>query len=824
MDGNLARTEEKLGFDRVRRAITERCCTDYAAARVENESFCTNPSQIRLRLQLTDEMRLICMFEDSFPTSGFVDALPFLELLEDEGSRIDVLSLGKLKTHLDTIRKITAFFASVKDGVYPKLKKMASRVTVYPEVLRRIENILDKYGEVRDSASDELFSIRRDMRSKEGSIAKKAAAVLARAQAEGAADADAQVVVREGKYLVPVAAAFKRKVSGYVYGESATGKTFFIEPAEVIELENDLAGLRFAETREIERILLEFSEFLRPYLPEIILSAQFAGEIDFIMAKARTALSYRAGMPIVSEDGNLRLRKARHPLLEAALAKEGKEIVPLTLSLSPEKHILLISGPNAGGKSVCLKTAGLLQYMFQWGMLVPTSETSELPVFDRICVSIGDDQNLESDLSTYSGFLSDMRQMLSEADSRTMVLIDEFGSGTEPAAGGAIAEAILSEIDKRGCYGVITTHYTNLKLYASGAQTGVINGAMMFDAARIEPLFQLETGLPGNSFAFELARKMGLPEAIVKDAEARAGEEYVGIERNLRKIVRRRKALDEKLQKVKHTDRELESLTEEYRTLLEEVRSQKKDIIENAKREAEDIVKGAGKQVEKTIREIKESQAEKGRTKEVRAELQGFLGAIAQKKTRDEYIERKLEKLEKKQARKGGEKQAPSMPEAPKPEPLKVGEKVRVKSSGMVGEVSKASSKTITVIIGNISSTMPADAAERISASEYREVSRRSFERPRQRYDAGLSERKLRFKPEIDLRGERLQDALDAVVRYIDDAQMLGMPSVRIIHGKGTGVLHEEIQKYLRTVPGVGSVADEDIRHGGSGVTIVTFD
>ena len=543
--------------------------------------------------------------------------------------------------------------------------------------------------------------------------------------------------------------------------------------------------------------------------------------MDFLMAKARTALDLRAGMPVIADDGTLNLRKARHPLLEKALAKEGREIVPQSVTLNPSKHILLISGPNAGGKSVCLKTVGLLQYMFQWGMLIPTSESSELPVFERIAVSIGDDQSLENDLSTYSSFLADMKEMLSFADARTLVLIDEFGSGTEPAAGGAIAESILAELDRRGAYGVITTHYTNLKLYASGADTGVVNGAMLFDAARIEPLFQLETGLPGNSFAFELARKMGLPEAIVHDAETRAGEEYVGIERNLRRIVRRRKALDEKLQKVKSTDKALEGLAARYQKELEDIRDQKKKILDSAKQEAQDIVKGAGRQVERTIREIKESQADKERTKAARQELQGFLGALEQKKTKDEYIDRKLEKLQKKQARKASSGDAPAPVQ--KQGPLKVGEKVKVISSGLVGEVSRVSSKSVTVIIGSISSTMSPDAVERISSNEFREISRKTFAKPQQKVDANITSRKLGFKPEIDLRGARLQEALDEVMHYCDDAQMLGIHSVRIIHGKGTGVLREEIQKFLRTMPGVESVADEDIRHGGTGVTIVTF-
>ena len=815
------RLESKLGFDRIRSIISGHCSTDYAVARVVEEEFSTNPEIIRHRLLLTDEMRLILMFEDSFPTSGYIDALGFLEPLEKEGTSIDVLSLGKLKTLIDTTRKITNFLRSIKDGIYPNLKDLSAPILTFSEVSRRIENILDKYGDIKDSASDELFGIRRSLRDKEASISKRAGAILRQAQADGIADEGASVTIRDGKFLIPVATGSKRRLPGFVFDESSTGKTTFIEPAEIVELENDVLELRFAEMREIEKILFEFTEFVRPYIPELKACAAFIGEVDFLMAKAQTALDFIAGIPVISTDNCLRLRKARHPLLEKALRKEKKQIVPLSVTLTPDKHILLISGPNAGGKSVCLKTVGLLQYMFQWGMLTPTSETSEFPIFDRILVSIGDDQSLENDLSTYSSFLTDMKTMLSLSDSRTLVLIDEFGSGTEPAAGGAIAEAILSEIDHRGVYGVITTHYTNLKLYATSAQTGVTNGAMLFDTARIEPLFQLEPGLPGNSFAFDLARKLGLPESIVKDAENRAGEEFVGIERNLRKIARNRRALDERLQKIKHTDKTLESLTERYQKELEDIRDQKKKILDDARKEAEGIVKDAGKQVEKTIRVIKETKADKEKTKAARLELQGFMDAIARKKTRDEYIEKKLEKIQKRQ------KNAPAGPPEAlvrKAEPLKVGEKVRVIQSGVVGEVSKISSKSVTLIIGSISSTMSPDKVERISSNEFREAVRKDFKPSYQRQDAAITERRLSFKPEIDLRGERLADALDKVMHFADDAIMLGMGNVRIIHGKGTGVLREEIQKYLRTVPGVKSVRDEDIRQGGTGVTIVEFE
>lgn len=812
--------EAKLGFDKIRRIISDRCLTDYAADRVEKEEFSTDRGVIGTRLALTDEMRLIMMFEDSFPTTGYIDAAPFLEPLLKAGSSIDTLSLGKLKTATDTVRKILHFFGGIKDGVYPRLKRMAGQVNSFPEIQRRIESILDKYGDIKDSASDRLLEIRGAMRSREASLSKRAGAVLRKAQEDGIADSDASVSIRDGKFLIPVNSSAKRKLPGFVYDESATGKTTFIEPAEIVELENEIIALRFEEEREIRKILFEFTEFLRPYIPELLSGAKFLGEIDFLMAKAQTALDFIAGVPVISDDGGMELRKARHPLLEKALRVEGRAMVPLTITLTPRKRILLISGPNAGGKSVCLKTTGLLQYMFQWGMLIPTSETSEMMIFDRVFVSIGDDQNIESDLSTYSSFLSQMRDMLSCADEKTLVLIDEFGSGTEPAAGGAIAEAILSEMDRRGVYGVITTHYTNLKLYASGADTSVINGAMLYDAAKIEPLFKLETGLPGNSFAFELARKMRLPESIVKDAERRAGEEFVGIERNLRKIARNRRALDEKLQKVKNSDKALTGLTEKYQKELEDIKSLRESIIASAMQEAEQIVKGAGKQVEKTIRDIKAAQAEKTQTKEAREELQGFLGALEKRKEKEgrdkeNYIDRKLASLQKR-----GAKKAAAAEKEQKSSPLKVGEKVRIKDNGLVGEVSKISNKAVTVIVGNISSTMSPDRVERISSNEFREASRKEFKPVEQKVDRSLTDRRLNFSPELDIRGERLSDALNIVTRYIDDAVMLNMGSVRIIHGKGSGVLREEIQKYLRSIPGL-SVSDEDIRNGGTGVTIV---
>ncbi len=839
------RLEQKLGFDRIRKMISDRCSTEYASGRVYGELFSSDRNEIRRRLLLTDEMRLIMMFEESFPGNGYIDCLSFLKPLENPSSNIDLVSLRKLKTMLETLGKVVRFFEGIKDGVYPNLKKMTAPIIGFPAVQQRIDGILDRFGDVKDTASDELYSIRKSLKDKEGAISRRISSILRKAQEDGIVDSDAGISMRDGKMLIPVSAANKRKIPGFIYDESSSGKTAFIEPAEVVELDNQIKELKFAEGREILKILLDFSDFVRPYVPELTGAAEFLGEIDFLMAKAQVSLDIIAGMPIISDDGQMNIRKARHPLLEKALKRERKEIVPLTVSLNPQKHILLISGPNAGGKSVCLKTVGLLQYMFQWGMLVPTSETSELPVLDRIMVSIGDDQSLDNDLSTYSSFLADMKQMMEKADGRTLVLIDEFGSGTEPAAGGAIAEALLSELDARGTYGVITTHYTNLKLYASG-DTGVVNGAMMFDVKNIAPLFKLEMGLPGNSFAFELARKMGLPENIIKDAENRAGEEFVGIERNLRKIARNRKALDEKLERIRHTDRTLESITDKYQKELLEIKQLKKEIIDKARKEADEIIKGANRQVENTIRTIKEAQAEKEITNEARKELQNFVSVLSKKKEqdqkdRDEYIEKKIKQIDarrererQRKAQRAGEKaqrEAEELiaeqqrEESFRNAPLKAGEKVRIKSNGMVGEVTKVSSKAVTVSIGNIISKMSPDKVERITSNEFKSASKNSVKPAKTvRIDESISERKLNFHTELDVRGERVNDAIEKVMRYVDDAIMLNMSSVRIIHGKGTGALREEIQKFLRSTPGVSSVADEHIQFGGTGVTIVHFD
>lgn len=857
---NAEKIEQKLGFNKIREQIAGRCSTNYAIQRAHTEEVSCKRETIDKRLRLTDEMRVITIFEQSFPRNGYVDTIHFLKPLETPSAVISLGDMINLKQFLGTLKELTLFFRedklnSGKSLKYPNLFRLAAPVIYPPEILYRIDEIVDRHGEVKDTASPQLQEIRRNLREKENSVSRRVQSVLKRAKDEGIVDLDAKVSVREGKILIPVDAGAKKRLPGYVYDESATGKTVYIEPAEVVELNNEVRELYFAQQREIARILAEFSDFVRPFIPELLAGARFVGEIDFLLAKAKIALDMEAGMPIISSEEELKLIRARHPLLEAALKKEGKPIVPLTLTLTPTKHLLIISGPNAGGKSVCLKTTGLLQYMFQWGMLIPASEASELRIFKEIFIDIGDEQSLENDLSTYSSHLTNMKEMLLSADKDSLVLIDEFGSGTEPAAGGAIAEAILREIDSKGVYGVITTHYTNLKYYAqnmSGTEkNGAINGAMQFDVGKIMPLFNLEIGLPGNSFAFELARKIGLPDKIIKDAQEVAGNGFVDLERQLRRISKNKRALDEKLQRIKITDKTLEGVTERYQKELVDIQKNKKEIIEEAKREARELIAEANKRIEQTIKEIKEAQAERERTIIARKNLGEFKESINELSATesDKKIEAQMNKLIERKKRKEerkvrGEKAMANRGKMQSPDEsmngaaqdtasvekkagFDIGDKVRIKDNGMVGEILTVGKNWVNVAVGSIISKVSMSGVELISNNEFtgklKSADKVTLKSSGIISDS-INERKLNFKPSIDIRGQRLDEALDSATRFIDDAMMVGSSEVKILHGKGNGILKEEIRKFLLTMPGVVSCKDEDIRYGGSGITVVTLE
>ena len=821
--------EQKIGFDRVREQIAALCTMRAARERIAAEGFSTSPREIEHRLALADEMRLVLDMERDFPGGEYPDVDHIVAKLRVEGTFLDVEEVVTLGRALAAVGGIVEFLLNRAER-YPALHARTRGVEAFPEIVRRIATIVDRFGNVRDNASPALQEIRRAIREREGQAAKRLQAVLAAAKSSGIVENDAQISIRDGRAVIPVSASNKRKLNGFIHDESATGKTFYVEPVEVVEINNELRELEYAERREIVRILTEFTETIRPDVGLIAASGDYLAEMDMLRAKGRWASENGCVKPILSTDDRLVLKNARHPLLQQTLRAAGREIVPLDLQLDRRKHILVISGPNAGGKSVCLKTTGIVQYMFQCGFPVPASEISELPVFGSLCIDIGDEQSIDNDLSTYSSHLLNMKHMLAGASDRTLVLIDEFGSGTEPIIGGAIAEAILERLLARGCYGVITTHYANIKYYASNTE-GIANGAMMFDVQNIRPLFKLEMGKPGSSFAVEIARKIGLPEEIIRRASEKAGSDHINIEKQLREIARDKHYWEQKRDRIRLTDRKVEELEQTYAEQLTKIRAERQEILKRAKEEAQRLIADANRQIENTIRTIREAQAEKELTRLARRELDDFRDTVEKEDAagRDASVAREIERIERRRQRRAerraqqGEK-GPEKPaaEPEKPREVEVGSKVRMAGQAMVGVVQSVKGKRAQVAFGQILTTVDKSSLTVVSNNEYREATRPTTARTVVSVD--ISSRKLNFKDHIDVRGMRAAEALEAVQDLVDDALMVGVGSVTILHGKGTGALKEEIRRYLRTVPEVVSAVDEHADRGGAGITIVTFD
>ncbi len=820
--------ERKIGFDRIRAQLSERCTMPTARERLAAEEFSTSAREIEHRLSLADEMRIVLEMEHDFSKEDYPDIQPVLAKLRIEGAFLDVVEVVLLRQALAEIGAVVAFLLDRKER-YPALYDRTRGIEPFPEIVRDIDRLVDSFGEMRDSASPELAQIRRAIREREGQAAKRLQQVLAAAKSAGIVEADAQLSVRDGKTVIPVSASNKRKLNGFIHDESATGRTFYVEPVEVIELNNELRELQYAERREIVRILTEFTEQLRPDAKLLAAAGDYLADIDLYRAKGRWASENGCVRPIVSTDDRLVLKNARHPLLQQTLRAAGREIVPLDMQLDARKRILVISGPNAGGKSVCLKTTGLVQYMFQCGVPVPTSEISELPVFENLFIDIGDEQSIDNDLSTYSSHLLNMKTMLAGATDRSLVLIDEFGSGTEPTIGGAIAEAILERLLEKGSYGVITTHYANIKYFAAN-HDGVVNGAMMFDVQNIRPLFRLETGKPGSSFAIEIARKIGLPEAIIRSASEKAGSDHINIEKQLREIARDKHYWEQKRDRIRLTDRKVEELEQNYSELLIRIRDERQEILRKAKREAQELVAEANRQIENTIKTIREAQAEKELTRLARRELDDFRERMEQADyaARDEAVGREIERIERRRQRRAERKaqqgtvQPSRTPEAaPKPREVEVGSKVRMAGQDVVGVVQSVKGRKAQVAFGQILTTVDRERLTVVSNNEYREATRPQSARTVVSVD--ISARKLNFRDHIDVRGMRAAEALDAVQDFIDNALMVGVRSVTILHGKGTGALKEEIRRYLRTIPEVAGATDEHADRGGAGITIVTF-
>ena len=831
--------EEKIGFNEVRAMLHGYCLSPLGHERVDAMQFLAEHEAVTTLHQQLSELNYILQTSTEQPEQDFFDLRSDIHRIRIEGAYLEEESLWEL---LRTLRTLHAWARIVRGDPseevqpFPALEKLAEGVFTFHTITRRLEQILDKYGRIKDEASSELASIRRELKRAEGSVSRTLAGILKSAQAEGLVEKDVAPAMRDGRLVIPVAPALKRRIKGIVHDESATGKTVFIEPAEVVEANNRIRELEAEEQREVIRILREFTEQLRPNLKELLRGFEFLADIEFLLAKHQLTKAIEGRSPEIYSTPLIDWFDARHPLLEAKLRKQGDaKIVPLCITLTKRQRILIISGPNAGGKSVCLKTVGLLQYMLQCGLPIPLADGSRAGIFSQIFIDIGDEQSIDDDLSTYSSHLLNMKRMMAGCTPSTLLLIDEFGGGTEPTIGGAIAEAVLKRFVEKGTFGVITTHYQNLKHFAEDTP-GVVNGAMLYDRQRMAALFQLQIGNPGSSFAVEIARKIGIPEEVIADATELVGREYVNADKYLLDITRDKRYWEGKRQTIHSQEKQMVQTIEHYEKEIEELRGKRKEIIREAKSEADKIIAAANAQIENTIREIKEAQADKERTRSARQQLQTFreeVGQMSQEEL-DAYVEKKRKQIEERRKRHA-ERQAKKKEENEKsrelekkkslksnpliPTPLAIGDNVRIKGQTSVGTITAIEGKQATVTFGMMRTLVDLkrlEAAEDTTKQEESQtvvVSRQTQDSIRQKH--------LDFKQEIDVRGMRADEALQAVTYFIDDAFLVNASRVRILHGTGTGALRQAIRQYLHTIPGIVSFHDEHVQFGGAGITVV---
>jgi DNA mismatch repair protein MutS2 len=821
--------EQKIAFTTIRQLLKDKCVSTLGAEKVDEIQFSSNYDDVLRLLCQTDEMlRILTTDADELPIGDFYDVRPALSRVRIEGLFLDELEVFDLRRALEAVRRLIAFLTKHEAEVYPHLHELVLGVETFPLIIQRIDSILNKFGKIKDNASTELSHIRSSIFQVQSSISRTLNSILRQAQVDGYVEKDVAPTMRDGRLVIPVSPAFKRKVVGIVHDESATGKTVFIEPQQVVEANNRLRELEGEERREIMRILVEFTNFVRPHSEEIFASQYFLGQIDFLRAKALFAIEIKAIKPRIDDMCQLEWAKAVHPLLFLSLKKQQKEIVPLDIVLNEKQRILLISGPNAGGKSVCLKTVVLLQYMMQCGLLVPIHDSSRAGIFERLFIDIGDEQSIENDLSTYSSHLTNMKFFIKNSTAKTLLLIDEFGTGTEPMIGGAIAEATLERFNRNQAYGVITTHYTNLKHFADAAE-GIVNGAMLYDRQHLQPLFQLSIGNPGSSFAIEIARKIGLPEDLITEAAEKVGAEHLDYDKHLQDIVRDKRYWENKRQQIRQKEKKLEETLDKYEAEMADINRQRKEITLQAKTEAKNLLNEANAKIENTIRQIKEADAEKVRTQAARKELEEFKNKVNNqnsegrlnynnlKKTSDNNI-----KLESRNL-KHETRNTKAGTQNPEPETLKIGSNVRLKGQLATGVIIEMQDKQAVVAFGNLKSTVKLTKLEPISNNQLKKESKK-YDSLKSTSTDEVRQRKLTFSSEIDVRGMRGDEALQAVMYFIDDAIMVGISGVRILHGTGTGALRQIIRQYLATIHGVSKFRDEHVQLGGSGITIVEFD
>ena len=814
--------EEKIGFDKIRGLICDRCLSTLGSERVAGMQFQTSFDTIDRLLHETEEFTHILQTEDNFPADYFFDIRSSLQRIRIEGTFLDETELFNLRRSLETIRHIVGFFINEEESPYPHLQALAGNVVVFPQLLSRIDQIIDKFGHVKDNASTELSQIRRELNRTLSSISRSLNMILRNAQSEGIVDKEVSPTLREGRLVIPVIPAYKRRIKGIVHDESASGKTVYIEPAEVVEANNRIRELEGEERREIIRILTLFTDELRPHLAEIAHSYEFLADIDFIRAKALFAIEINALLPHFENCRQIEWYHAIHPLLFLSLKKQNKQVVPLDIALTPQQRILLISGPNAGGKSVCLKTTGLLQYMLQCGLLIPVYENSHTGIFDHIFIDIGDEQSIENDLSTYSSHLTNMKFFVKNCNESSLLLIDEFGGGTEPQIGGAIAEVLLDRFNRKKAFGVITTHYQNLKQFAEDTQ-GIVNGAMLYDRHMMQPLFKLSIGNPGSSFAIEIARKIGLPEDVIADASEKVGSDYIDMDKYLQDIVRDKRYWENKRQNIRHREKQLEEITQRYADNLQEIEKERKRILKEAKQKAEQLIAESNARIENTIRTIKEAEAEKEKTKMARQELHSFKKGLQKNDENDDTISRKIAKIKAKEEKKNHSKKEADA-ETSKTTTISEGDAVCLKGQTTVGEISAIQGNKATVIFGHIKSSVHIERLEKVSRNRLKREQAIKATFVSEDTTNSMREKSLHFHREIDIRGFRADEALQALVYFIDDAIQVGAEQVRILHGTGTGALRQTVREYLKGVTGIRSFHDEHVQFGGAGITVVELE
>ena len=872
--------EQKIGFNEIRTLLHQHCLSTLGKEEVDRMTFSTDTEQINQWMEQLREFRRIQEGTDEFPLDNVFDMRESVTRIRLQGTHMEEDELFDLKRSLETIIAIVKFLSigeELESGdikhYYPALYALTDRVATFPVLVQRIGQIIDKFGKMRDAASPELLQIRRELARVEGSISRTLNSILRSAQSEGVVDKDVAPALRDGRLVIPVVPGMKRKISGIVHDESATGRTVYIEPTEVVEANNRIRELENEERREIIRILTEFAKLVRPHVSEMLDSYHFLAQIDFIRSKAELSRLFKAFEPEVSAQPQIDWIRSVHPLLQRSLARkatmtnasdnDGQKpttVVPLDIQLSAEKHLLVISGPNAGGKSVCLKTVGLLQYMLQCGLSIPVGDRSATGTFQHIMIDIGDEQSIENDLSTYSSHLMNMKNMMRQANERTLILIDELGTGTEPQIGGAIAESVLKQFWQKKAWAVITTHYQNLKHFAEN-HPGVVNGAMLYDRHEMKPLFQLAIGGPGSSFAIEIARKTGIPEEVIRDASEIVGSDYIQSDKYLQDIVRDKRYWESKRQTIHSHEKELEKTIARYEKEMEELRESRKLIISRAKLQAEELIKESNKRIENVIREIREQQAEKEATKRLRQELadyeagivngstdaedksseKGASGLSKKQKMResgllsDDDFQKKIDKIKNRKERheqhkkdKQERKQATAeslrsaIQKQKSNNEIRTGDTVRIKGLTSIGKVETIDGKQATVIFGDMRTKMQLNRLEHADMTALQDTKKQfqAYNYSRETRET-IDKHRNQFRQELDVRGLRADEALNKVQYFIDDAILVGAGQVRILHGKGNGILRTLIRQYLQSVPNVRDFRDEHVQFGGAGITVV---